>query len=131
MARGASSPGKGGLKARQTTSRQPPAHSPGKGGLGAKGAVSTDALRNAQPLGAKPGLVRTVTGAVSGTGSRIRLTVTAHGFDTGQQVTVAAVGGVPAATGQWTVVVVTANTIELAGSTFSGGYTSGGTASRF
>jgi hypothetical protein len=127
----ARSPGKGGLTARQTTSRQPPQRSPGKGGLGAKDAISTDSLRNAQPLGAKPGLVRTVTGCVSGTGSRIRITANGHGFDTGQQVTVAGVGGVPAATGQWTVLFITVNTFELAGSTFSGAFTSGGTASRF
>jgi hypothetical protein len=125
------SPGKGGLTARQTTSRQPPQRSPGKGGQGAKTVPGTDALRNAQPLGAKAGLVRTITGAVAGTGSRIRITATAHGFDTGQQVIVAGSFGVPNAIGQWTVVFVTANTFELAGSTFGGTYTSGGTATRF
>jgi hypothetical protein len=128
----ARSPGKGGLTARATTSRQSPQRSPGKGGLGAPGGgVAGDTVRNTQPLGATPGLTKTITGAVSGTGSRIRLTATAHGLDTGQQVTVSGVVGTTEANGQWTAVVVTANTVELAGSTFTNAYSSGGTLTRF
>jgi hypothetical protein len=88
-------------------------------------------LRSSQPLGATPGLTKTITGAVSGTGSRVRLTATAHGLDTGQQISVSGVVGTVEANGQWTAIVVTANTVELAGSTFANVYTSGGTLTRF
>jgi hypothetical protein len=126
----ARSPGKGGLKARSTTSRQPPRSSPGKGGAGAQG-ITGDTLRSSQPLGAIPGVTKTITGAVTGTGARVRLTATAHGLDTGQQIVVSGVVGTVEANGQWTAVVVTANTVELAGSTFANLYTSGGTLTRF
>jgi len=118
MPRGAS-PGKGGAKAPATGFRR-------SSGGGVRGAQT-----GATAQGATPGLVRTITGAAAGTGSRIRLTATAHGFDTGQQVVVSGVVGTVEANGSWTVVVVTANTFELAGSTFATLYTSGGTASRF
>lgn len=70
----------------------------------------------------------TVTGAVSGTASAIRLTVTGHPFVAQNQVLVSGVGGV---TGynvgqQYLITVVDANTIELVGTTFGGSYTSGG-----
>jgi hypothetical protein len=73
---------------------------------------------------------RAITGAVNNGGGLIRLTVTAHGFTTGNKVTVANVGGVPNATGNWTVTVVSADVIDLQGSTFAGTYTSGGVATR-
>lgn len=69
-----------------------------------------------------------VTGAANNGSGLIRLTVTAHGLSTGDMVTVASVGGVPAATGTWTVTNIGANTFDLQGSTFAGAFTSGGTA---
>lgn len=72
-----------------------------------------------------------VTGAVDNGGGVIRLTVTAHAYESGDKVNIAAVGGVPNATGQWIIDVITANTFDLVGSTFAGAYTSGGTALRY
>lgn len=71
---------------------------------------------------------KNVTGAANNGSGLIRLTVTAHGFYTGNTVTVASVGGVPNATGTWIITVIDANTIDLQASTFAGTYTSGGTA---
>jgi hypothetical protein len=69
---------------------------------------------------------RTVTGAINNGSGLIRLTVTAHGYSTGDRVIVEQVGGVPNATGSWVVTNIGANTIDLQGSTFAGSYTSGG-----
>lgn len=82
------------------------------------------------PLSANNGLF-VVSGAVSGTGSRILLTVHANAsgsMDNRTLVRVAGVGGVTAATGDWVTTNVSGNTFELYGSTFAGAYTSGGTA---
>lgn len=60
-------------------------------------------------------------------GGLIRLVVnTTNGLITGQQVTVAEVAGVTSANGNFTITVVTENTLDLQGSTFSGSYTGGG-----
>lgn len=72
-----------------------------------------------------------VTGAANNGGGLIRLTVTAHSYESGDKVNVQTVGGVPNATGQWIVTVITANTFDLVGSTFAGAYTSGGTSLRY
>ncbi len=72
-----------------------------------------------------------VTGAVNNGSGLIRLTVTAHAYESGDKVNVATVGGVTAATGQWIITVITANTFDLVGSTFAGTYTSGGTCLRY
>ncbi|HWR49927.1 MAG TPA: hypothetical protein VN428_02400 [Bryobacteraceae bacterium] len=72
-----------------------------------------------------------VTGAVNNGSGLVRLTVTAHGYESGDKANVQNVGGVPAATGQWTVTVVDANTLDLDGSAFAGAYTSGGTCVRY
>lgn len=82
-------------------------------------------------LGAQSELPKNVTGAVNNGAGLIRLTVTAHGWVTGDEINAAAVGGVPNATGQWIITVISPNTIDLRGSTFAGTYTSGGTAQRF
>ncbi len=72
-----------------------------------------------------------ITGAVNNGSGLIRLTVTDTApFLTGDLKYVSGVGGVPNATGQWTITVVSAGapgTIDLQGSTFAGSYTSGGT----
>ena len=72
-------------------------------------------------------LVRTVTGAIGASGL-IRLTTSInHLFGNGDTVLVVGVGGVPNASGQWTVSVVDATHIDLVGSMFAGSFTSGGT----
>jgi hypothetical protein len=68
---------------------------------------------------------KNVTGAVTH-GGLIQLTVTAHGWTTGDRVAAQSVGGVPNATGSWIITSIDANTIDLQGSTFAGTYTSGG-----
>jgi hypothetical protein len=85
------------------------------------------------PVGATPGLTRTITGAVNNGAGLIRITTSAaHGFDTGQQVTVSGVGGTVEANAPqaWQIIKVSATTFDLAGSTFTNVYTSGGTATR-
>jgi len=70
---------------------------------------------------------RTVTGAVSNGSGLIRLTLaTTNGMITGQMVTVQDVGGVTAASGNWTITVINTTQIDLQSSAFSGTYTSGG-----
>ena len=72
-----------------------------------------------------------VTGAANNGSGLIRLTLTAHGYTTADQVNVAAVGGVSNATGQWLVTVYDANHVDLQGSTWAGAFTSGGTCLRY
>lgn len=81
-------------------------------------------------LGTQSESIKAVTGAAAATGL-IRVTVVAHGYVDGDQVNIAAVGGVPNATGQWVINVITVDTFDLVGSTFAGIYTSGGTSQRF
>ncbi len=69
----------------------------------------------------------TVTGCVTSVGL-IKITSNGHKLTTGTRVSVASVGGVAEATGDWNVTVVDVNNFTLDGSTFSTGpYTSGGT----
>jgi hypothetical protein len=72
---------------------------------------------------------KAVTAAGAGTAGRIRLTVNAHGYASGDPVIVAAVGGTVEANGKWTAIKIDANFIELRGSTFVHAYTAGGTVS--
>ncbi len=67
----------------------------------------------------------TVTGAASA-GGLIQLTSPSHALATGARVAVRNVGGVPAASGAWSLTSTGANTFTLDGSVFSGSYTSGG-----
>ena len=70
---------------------------------------------------------RTVTNAVNNGSGLIRLTLaTTNGMITSQTVTVQDVGGVTAASGNWTITVIDATQIDLQSSVFSGTYTSGG-----
>jgi hypothetical protein len=71
-----------------------------------------------------------VTGAANNGTGLIRLTVALHGLITGDEVLVGDVGGVPNATGVWTVTVIDPNTIDLQESGFGGAYTGGGWVSR-
>lgn len=78
----------------------------------------------------RKGLVKAITGAVNA-GGLIRITATGHTFNTGDFVTITGVGGtVEANAANWRITVITANTFDLAGSTFTNAYTSGGTAKR-
>lgn len=67
----------------------------------------------------------TITGATNA--SPIVITVTNHGYQTGDQAAIIGVLGNTAANGNWTITVLTANTFSLNGSTGNGAYTSGGT----
>jgi hypothetical protein len=71
-----------------------------------------------------------VTGAANNGSGLIRLTVTAHTLTTGDIVPVMNVGGVPNATGLFTVTSIDANHVDLQNSVFVGLYTSGGTINR-
>lgn len=82
-------------------------------------------------LGTQSETAKAVTGAVENGSGAIRLTVTAHGWVTGDEINAAAVSGVPNATGQWVIAVPSVNTLDLIGSTFAGTYSGGGTAQRF
>jgi hypothetical protein len=75
-----------------------------------------------------------VTGASDNGSGAIRLTIvpSASGVSVsdlvdGYRVVVSAVGGVPNASGVWTIDVSGTNTIDLVGSAWAGAYTSGGT----
>lgn len=61
-------------------------------------------------------------------GSTIRVTITAHGYTTGQRITIESVGGTTNANGTWPITVITADTFDLVGPTHNSAYTSGGTA---
>ncbi len=84
---------------------------------------------NPYALGHITGTSQVVTNATNA--SPIAVTVTAHGYATGQMVRIASVGGNTNANGDWTITVIDPNTFSLNGSTGNAGYTSGGTAVRF
>jgi len=71
-------------------------------------------------------LVKTITGATNA--APVVITSAAHGLTTGNQVVVAGVLGNQGANGTWVITVIDANTFSLNGSTGTGAYTSGGTA---
>lgn len=71
-----------------------------------------------------------VTGAANNGSGLIRLTVASTaGLYNNNTAVVSAVGGVPNATGTWLITVIDSTHFDLIGSTFAGGYTSGGDAS--
>jgi hypothetical protein len=70
---------------------------------------------------------KTITNAVNNGSGLIRLTATAHGYSTGNQLGVYGVTGTTEANGMWVVTAVDANTLDLVGSTFTNAYVSGGT----
>ena len=71
---------------------------------------------------------KAISGAANNGSGLIRITATAHGFQTGNTVTVASVAGTTEANGTWVITVIGANTFDLVGSSFSNSYSSGGTA---
>lgn len=81
------------------------------------------------------GNAKTITGVTVNTADDdfkglIRLTIAGHGYSDGDLVAVRGVRGVKGANGDWFASVVDANTIELIGSSGSGVWTSGGTATK-
>lgn len=70
---------------------------------------------------------KTITGAANNGAGLIRISSTAHGFQTGNTVTVASVAGTTEANGTWIVTVIGADTYDLQASAFVHAYTSGGT----
>jgi len=72
--------------------------------------------------------IQDITGATNA--SPIVITIVGHGLTDGDQVTVAEVLGNTAANGTWTIVVLTADTFSLTGSTGNGAYTSDGICTR-
>jgi hypothetical protein len=76
-------------------------------------------------------LAKAITGSVNNGSGLIRITATGHTFNTGDFITISGVGGtVEANAVNWRITVITANTFDLVGSTFTNAYTSGGTAKR-
>jgi hypothetical protein len=71
---------------------------------------------------------KTVSGCANNGSGLIRITSTAHGFTTGDYVTLTSVGGVSNANSRYQITRITDNTFDLDGSTFAGTYTSGGLA---
>jgi hypothetical protein len=77
------------------------------------------------------GLVKTITGAANNGSGLIRITATNHTFQTENRITITGVGGTTEANAvNWRITVITANTFDLQGSTFTNAYTSGGSAKR-
>lgn len=66
------------------------------------------------------------TAADNGAGL-IRITDVAHGLTTGNYVYITGIVGTDEANGEWIVTVISADTFDLQGSTFTNAYTSGGT----
>ncbi len=70
----------------------------------------------------------TITNCADNGSGLIRVTATGHGFQTGNTVTIAGVGGTTEANATWVITVITVNTFDLVASTFSNAYVNGGTA---
>jgi hypothetical protein len=76
-------------------------------------------------------LAKAITGAANNGSGLIRITAVGHTFNSGDFITITGVGGtVEANAVNWRITVITANTFDLVGSTFTNAYTSGGTAKR-
>ena len=72
-----------------------------------------------------------ITGAANAAGLIRIQTAVAHTYVSGDEVNIVNVGGVPNATGQWVISVSDSTHFDLVGSTFAGGYTSGGICLRY
>lgn len=76
-------------------------------------------------------LAKAITGAANNGSGLIRITATNHTFQTENRISITGVGGTTEANApNWRVTVITANTFDLQGSTFTNAYTSGGIAKR-
>jgi len=75
---------------------------------------------------------KTVSGAANNGSGLIRITTSsAHGYATGDKVTVSSVNGTTEANGSWAITVISSTTFDLVGSTFSTTYTNGGSCIRY
>lgn len=82
-------------------------------------------------LGTESEAPKNISGAANNGVGLIRITLTAHGYVSGDNVHMDSVGGVPKANGSWVIKVFDADNFDLVGSSFAGTYTGGGTATRF
>lgn len=73
------------------------------------------------------GTTRVITGAANNGAGLIRITSAAHGFLEGERIAISGVTGTVEANGNWNIVGVTANTLDLVGSTFVNAYIAAGT----
>ncbi len=71
--------------------------------------------------------VQNVEDVTLGASSKIRITITGHGYTTGDWVQVAGVTGSYQANSEWAITVIDANNFDLDGSTFSTAYLGQGT----
>lgn len=71
---------------------------------------------------------KAITGAANNGSGAIRITSAAHGWATGDKVTISGVTGTTEANGNWTVTRISVNTYDLQGSAFVNAYTAGGAA---
>ena len=97
----------------------------------ATGASQIDGVRRALYVQADDdtgSVNKTITGAANNGSGLVRITATAHGFTTGDGIGVYGVTGTTEANGVWVATVITADTFDLQGSTFTNAYVSGGTA---
>ncbi len=69
---------------------------------------------------------KVITGAADNGSGLIRITAVAHGYQTGNTVTITGVTGTTEANGTWVITVISADTYDLIGSTFTNAYVSGG-----
>jgi hypothetical protein len=70
--------------------------------------------------------LKTITGCADNGSGLIRVTAVAHGFITGDYVTIVGVSGTQEAVGSWTITKITNDTFDLQASTFTNTYVSGG-----
>lgn len=74
----------------------------------------------------RPNTFKTISGAANNGSGLIRITAIAHGYSTNDVVYIDEIGGTVEAKGKWTITVITSDTFDLVGSTFTNAYTSGG-----
>jgi len=92
------------------------------------GVASAPTYSNTASLTIPPSAtVGNVTGTANNAGA-VKLTITGHGFMTGDVIAVVGVLGTTAANGTWSVTVNDANHVTLDGSAYAGAYTGGGIA---
>lgn len=82
-------------------------------------------------LGVEEENPKAIAGAANNGSGLIRLTISAHGWESGDTIIVAGVGGVTGSAGTWPITVVDSSHVDLLDSAWSGAYTSGGTATRY
>lgn len=87
--------------------------------------MSTWEATNGGTMPAQESEVKTITGATNT--SPIVITIVEHGFETGDEAAISGVLGNTVANGNWSIVVLNADTFSLTSSTGNGAYTSGGT----